>query len=65
MKNIYLTLGVNQGSDEVKISNKICGCRFRFDQSMLTAIEFELQMVCNLFMCDDDDDDDDNNKNNK
>jgi len=53
MKDIYLTLGMNEGSDEVKISNKICGCRFRFDQSMLTAIEFELQMVSNLLTCND------------
>jgi len=42
MKNTCLTLEMNQGSDEVEISNKICGCRFRFDQSMLTGIEFEL-----------------------
>jgi len=64
MKNICLTLGMNQGNDEVKISNKICGCRFRFDQSMRTGIGFELQMVCNLLMCDDDDDDDDDDDNN-
>jgi hypothetical protein len=45
MRNIYLTLGMNQGNVEVKISNQICGRRSRFDQSMLTGIEFELQMV--------------------
>jgi hypothetical protein len=37
--------GMNQGSNEVKISNKICGCRFRFDNSMLMGIKFGLEVV--------------------
>jgi len=31
INDINLKLGMNQGSNEVKISNKIYGCRFRFD----------------------------------
>jgi hypothetical protein len=38
-------LGMNQGSNEVKISNKVCGCRFRFDEYMLTGIKFGHEMV--------------------
>jgi hypothetical protein len=37
-------MGTNQASDEVKISSKICGSRFRFDESMLMGIEFGLEM---------------------
>jgi len=36
-------MGRNQASNEVKISNKICGCRFRFDESMLMVTEFGLK----------------------
>ena len=42
---VFLKLGINQGSNEVKVSNKICRCRFTFDESVLTGIEFELKMV--------------------
>ena len=45
-------LGLNQGSNEVKISNKVCGCRFRFDESMLMGIKFGLEMVWNIVMYD-------------
>jgi len=38
-------VGMNQGSNRVERSNKICGCRFKFDESMLKGIEFGLQMV--------------------
>jgi len=37
--------GMNQGNSEVQISNKICKCRFRFDESMLMWFRFGLQMV--------------------
>jgi hypothetical protein len=40
-----MMLGMKQWSNEVKISNKICKCRFRFDESMLMGIEFGLQTV--------------------
>jgi hypothetical protein len=42
---INLTLGMNQGSNEVKISNKICGFRFRFSEFVLAGIKFGLEMV--------------------
>jgi hypothetical protein len=45
INGINLMPGMNQGSNEVKISNKICGCRFRFDKSMLMGIKFGLEMV--------------------
>ena len=45
-------LGMNQGSNEVKISNKVCGCRFRFDESMLMGIKFGFEMVWNILMYD-------------
>ena len=45
-------LGMNQGSNEVRISNMICRCRFRFDESMLTGIKFVLQVVGNMLMYD-------------
>jgi len=45
-------LGMNQGSNEVKISNKVCGCRFRFDEYMLTGIKFGHEMVWNILMYD-------------
>jgi len=44
-------LGMSLGSNEVKISNKICGCRFRFDESMLIGINplnAELNPICYL-----------------
>jgi len=45
VNGIIVKLGMNQGSNEVKISNKICRCRFRFDESILTGNEFGLKMV--------------------
>jgi hypothetical protein len=52
INGIILMLGMNQGSNEVRISNKICRCRFRFDESMLTGIKFVLQVVGNMLMYD-------------
>ena len=43
-------LGMNQGGNEVKISNMICDCRFRYDKSLLMGIKFGLQMVWNVLM---------------
>jgi hypothetical protein len=43
--DIYLTLGIDQGSNIIKVSNKICRCGFRFANSMLAVIKFVLQMV--------------------
>ena len=31
----FRMMGMNHGSDGVLMSNKIRGCRFRFDESML------------------------------
>jgi len=31
-------LGMNQGSNKVRISSKICRSRFRFDESMLMGL---------------------------
>ena len=36
---------MNQGSNEVQISNKICRRRVRFDESMLTGVEMGLKLV--------------------
>jgi hypothetical protein len=41
----YLTLGISQGSNVIKVGNKICRHGFRFGKSMLMGITFELQMV--------------------
>ena len=43
--DINLKVGMNQANNGVKISNKICRCRFRFDESVLTEIKFGLQMA--------------------
>ena len=43
---------MNQGSSEVKISNKICVCRFWIDYCMLKGIKFGLKMAWDLLMCD-------------
>jgi hypothetical protein len=43
---------MNQESNEVKISNMICRCRFRFDESVLTGIEFGLKIVRDMLMYD-------------
>jgi hypothetical protein len=40
-----VALEMKQGSKEVKISKTICGCRFIFDESMVTGIKFGLQAV--------------------
>jgi len=40
-----LTLGMNQGSDEVKTSNTFCRCRFMLDGSLPMWIKFGLQLV--------------------
>jgi hypothetical protein len=45
-------LGINQRSDEVKTSYKICRCKFRFDGSMQTGIKLGLQMVRIVLMYD-------------
>jgi hypothetical protein len=45
-----LTMGLNQASNEVKINDKTCGCRFRFDESMLMGIEFGLKWY-EMFSC--------------
>jgi len=36
----------------VQISNTICGCGFRFDESKLTGIKFGLKMVRSVLMRD-------------
>jgi hypothetical protein len=45
---MYLTLGLNQGSKVIKVSNKICRCGFGFSKPVLTVIRFGLQMVWNM-----------------
>jgi hypothetical protein len=45
-------LRMNQESNEVKIRNKMCRCKFRFDESMLTGIKRGLWMVWNVLMYD-------------
>jgi hypothetical protein len=45
INGINLMLGMNQGSNEVKIRNKMCRCKFRFDEFMLTGMKFELKKV--------------------
>ena len=36
----------------VQISNTICDCGFRFDESKLAGIKFGLKMLQNVLMCD-------------
>jgi hypothetical protein len=43
---------MNQGSDEVKTSNKFCRCRFMFVGSMPTGIKFGIQMMRNVLIYD-------------
>lgn len=43
---------MNQGINEVKISNKICGFRYTFGSFVLTGITFRLQIVWNLLKYD-------------
>lgn len=45
INDINLALGIKHGSKEVKISKRICGCRFICDEFMLTGIKFGLKMV--------------------
>jgi len=40
MNGINLTLGMNQRRYEVEISNKICDCRIRCNESMLMGTKF-------------------------
>lgn len=53
INGINLRVGMNQASNEVETSTKICRCRFRFDESMLTGIKFRLQIAWNVLICDD------------
>jgi hypothetical protein len=45
INDINLALGIKQGSKEVNISKRICGCRFICDEFRLTGIKFGLKMV--------------------
>jgi hypothetical protein len=38
VNGIDLTLRMNHGSSGVKMSNNICRCRFRLDESMLDGV---------------------------
>jgi hypothetical protein len=40
MNGVNLTVGMKQRIDKVEISNKICDCRIRFNESMLMGTEF-------------------------
>jgi hypothetical protein len=43
---------MNKGSNGVQISNAICDCGLKFDESKLTGIKFGLKMVRNVLVCD-------------
>jgi hypothetical protein len=45
INGIDLTLGMNHGSTEVKMSNNVCRCRFRLDESLLVVFKCGLQMA--------------------
>jgi hypothetical protein len=45
INDINLALGIREGSKEVNVSKRSCGCRFICDEFMLTGIKIGLKMV--------------------